>query len=269
MKQYEEYQSIEVTREGDVLVLTLDRPENLNTMNAAMHTELSSIFYDIAQDDDTQAVVLTGRGRAFSAGGDLDWIAGLSPSEFDHCIAEGRRIVQGMLSLPQPIISAINGHSMGLATTIAILCDISYAANDAMLGDPHVMVGLVPGDGALIAWPWHVGMAKAKYHLMSGAPIRAQDAADMGLITGAVPPDEVLPVAMALAAKLAGLPSVGVRGVKTVLNTLLGQAANVTLDLGLALEKQSSADHEHKETLARFRAEIRSSKKADKAEAVR
>jgi enoyl-CoA hydratase len=268
MNRYEMYESMEFSREGRVLVVTLNRPDNLNSINGLMHTELSRVFYDIAQDDDADAIVLTGKGRAFSSGGDLDWIGGLSDSEFDHCIAEGRRVVQGLLSVPQPIVSAINGHSMGLATTIAILCDISFAADDALLGDPHVMVGLVPGDGAMIAWPSLVGMAKAKYHLMSGAPIKAKDAADAGLITGAVARDEVLNVAMETATKLASLPTLGVRGVKTVLNAVLGQTANLTLDLALSLEKLSTMSPAHKSTLAEFRAGIRRSN-AKKMEAAR
>ncbi|MCU1368504.1 MAG: enoyl-CoA hydratase [Ilumatobacteraceae bacterium] len=269
MNVYEGYETLEFVREGGVLTIALNRPGNLNMINGPMHTELSRVFFEVAMDRDVNAVVLTGRGRAFSAGGDLDWISGLSPAEFEQCFAEGKRIVQGLLNLPQPIVVAINGHSMGLATTIALLCDVAYAATGSLLGDPHVLVGMVPGDGATLVWPALVGMGRAKYHLMSGAPMASERAAEIGLVVGCLDPAEVLTAATALATKFAQLPPQGIRGTKKVLNSMLSHASSTTIDLALTLEQRSTEAQEHKDAIAAFRAGLRGSRAPETADAHR
>jgi enoyl-CoA hydratase len=146
-----------VERKDKVLVVSLNRPDALNAINAGLHTEISQIFSDIAHDQETETVVLTGKGRAFCAGGDIKWFQEMTPSQLDALFTEARKIIIDMLEVEQPIIAAVNGPATGLGATLALFSDVIYAADNAKIGDPHVRVGVVAGDGGAVIWPWLVG----------------------------------------------------------------------------------------------------------------
>ncbi len=140
---YSRYQCFEMTREGAVLVVSFNRPEALNAVNAELHTEMSQLFADIARDEQANAVVLSGKGRAFSAGGDIKWFQQMTSEQLDGLFVEARKIIIDLLEVEQPIIAAINGPATGLGATVALFCDIIIAADNARIGDPHVQVGVV------------------------------------------------------------------------------------------------------------------------------
>lgn len=249
---YSQFSEIQVSRSGAVLQLTFNRPEALNAVNMAMHGELSEIFRLIAKDRDTRAVLLTGSGRAFCAGGDLKDFTDMTGTRLDDLFVEARRIVVDILEMPQPLVVAINGPAYGLGATIALLGDVVYASQTARIADTHVVAGVVAGDGGAIIWPWLIGAARAKEFLMTGDPVSAEDAERMGLISHVMAADELLPEALAMAQRLAAGPRLAIEGTKLSVNQLLRDAANQVLDVSLATEKACFTSEDHREALAAF-----------------
>jgi enoyl-CoA hydratase len=149
------YEAIDLTLEGSILTASFNRPEQMNAINSAVHRELETLFVDADADDEVELVVLTGRGRAFSAGGDLDWLLELNadPAASARAIAGDRRIQNALLNMETPIIAKVNGPAVGLGCSIALFCDVVIAVPDAVFSDPHVSVGLVAGDGGALLWP--------------------------------------------------------------------------------------------------------------------
>nr|VFK23036.1 MAG: enoyl-CoA hydratase [Candidatus Kentron sp. MB]VFK26627.1 MAG: enoyl-CoA hydratase [Candidatus Kentron sp. MB]VFK74519.1 MAG: enoyl-CoA hydratase [Candidatus Kentron sp. MB] len=249
---YSHYQYLEITREGSVLVVSFNRPDALNAMNAELHTEVSRLFADIAEDRQTNAVVLTGKGKAFCAGGDLKWFQDMTPTQLDTLFIEARKIIIDLLEVPQPIISAVNGFATGLGATIALFADIIIASEKARIGDPHVQVGVVAGDGGAIIWPWLVGAARAKEFLMTGDLVDAREAERIGLINRVVTHEELMPVAMELATRLANGPTQAIRGTKASVNKILRDTVNLVLDTSLALEKPCFLSQDHHDAINAF-----------------
>src|SRR5262245_16604111 len=144
-----------VESDGAVRRVVLRRPESLNAMNAELHWAMANVWRQIAADREARVVVLTGEGRAFSAGGDLDWISSFVEDRVagDESIRQGAQILEEMIRFPLPVISAVNGLAIGLGATIAVMCDIVLMGESASLADPHVSVGLVAGDGGAQFWP--------------------------------------------------------------------------------------------------------------------
>ncbi len=249
---YSHYQCFEMTREGSVLVVSFNRPESLNAVNAELHTELSQLFADIARDSRANAVVLTGKGRAFSAGGDIKWFQQMTSEQLDDLFVEARKIIIDLLEVEQPIIAAINGPATGLGATIALFSDIILASEKARIGDPHVQVGVVAGDGGAIIWPWLIGAARAKEFLMTGDIVDAHEAERIGLVNRVVAPDDLMSTAMQLATRLANGPTHAIRGTKASVNKILRDTANLVLDTSLALEKQCFHTQDHREAINAF-----------------
>ena len=137
MQGYESYKTITAERRGRILTLTLNRPDQLNAVNAELHTELSRVFVDARHDDEADIVVLTGAGRAFCAGGDIDWMQSSidRPQGFEETAREAKEIVFGQLDLDKPVICRLNGHATGLGASLALLCDIIIASDRAKIGD--------------------------------------------------------------------------------------------------------------------------------------
>lgn len=246
------YQAIDMHLDDGILTMRLNRPAALNAIDAQLHKELSAVFSEIARDDSCDAVVLTGAGRAFCAGGDIKWFEHITAAEVDEMFTGARRIILDLLELPMPIIAAVNGPAMGLGATMALTCDIVLAAESATFADPHVSIGLVAGDGGAVVWPWLIGPAKAKEALLTGRTFGAAEAENLGLINRVVPPADLLPAARRLAGELAGQPRQAVRGTKASINKLLRESANLILDTSLALEKACFSDPEHRRRVTEF-----------------
>ena len=253
--EYEGYEAILIERRGRVLRLTMNRPEALNAFDAQLHEEMSRIFRDAADDDRADAIVLTGAGRAFSAGGDMAWLQRMidEPRTWTRTSIEGKRIVLSILEARQPVIARIHGHAVGLGATVALACDVTIAAEGARIGDPHVSVGLVAGDGGSALWPALVGYARARELLYTGELIEAARAAEIGLITRAVPASELDSAVDALAERLASGATAAIQGTKTAINQPLRDLAAGNLDLSLALEGLSNLSADHREGVAAFR----------------
>jgi len=249
---YSGYHYLSAERKDRVLTVSFNRPESLNAISAELHTELSRIFADIARDQDTEVVLLTGKGRAFCAGGDIKWFQSMSPQQLDALFIEARKIIIDLLEVEQPIIAAVNGPATGLGATLALFSDVIIAAENAKIGDPHVRVGVVAGDGGAVIWPWLVGAARAKEFLMTGDLLTAQEAERIGLINRVVPQDKLMSTAMELATRLANGPTKAIRWTKVSVNKILRDTANLVLDTSLALEKHCFYTEDHKEAVRAF-----------------
>lgn len=235
---YHDYQHILFEkREPHILWVTLNRPERLNAANARLHTELVALWQTVDQDPDVHIVVITGAGRAFSAGGDLQLVenAYRNYEEIIRILDEARDLVYNMLHCRKPIISAINGAAVGAGLVVALLADISIAAEGARLADGHVRMGVAAGDHALIIWPLLCGMAKAKYYLMSSEFVSGREAERIGLVSLCVPDEQLLDKAMEVATQLATGPRHAIQFSKRALNQWLLQASPI-FDHSLALE---------------------------------
>ncbi len=224
-------------REHGILLITLNRPEKLNATDAATHNSLSRVWHDIHEDPDTRVVIVTGAGDAFSAGGDLGWIETMV-NDYDGmrvAFKEAGELVYRMIHCEKPIISAINGMAVGAGLAVALMADISIMAEDARFTDGHIRLGVAAGDHASIIWPLLCGMAKAKYYLMTSDFIDGATADAIGLVSKAVPGDQLMDEAMRVATKLATGPQDAIRFTKRALNLWLLQAAPA-FDAGLGFE---------------------------------
>ena len=234
---YSRYRYIKVERVDRILRLTLNRPERLNAVIPAMHTELADIFADIRKDEETDVVTLTGAGRGFCAGADLKEPVEEGPV-WDRVFAEARQILVNILEVEQPIITGVNGPATGLGVTLALFADIVIASDQARLGDTHVSVGLAAGDGGAVIWPLLVGVNKAKELLMTGEVIDAQEALRIGLVNHVVPHDTLDQAVMDMARRLAGGHTLAVRSTKKAVNVYLRWMLNQVFDYSCAMEYQ-------------------------------
>jgi enoyl-CoA hydratase/carnithine racemase len=232
---------IRVTADGPVRIVTFTRPEQLNAVNDDLHRALATVFSQLSADADARVAVLTGEGRAFSAGGDFDLLDRMSKDRKlrRDTLAEGREIVLSMLRCRLPVIAAVNGPAVGLGCSLLALSDVVYMAESAYLSDPHVAVGLVAADGGPVTWPLHTSLLLAKEYAFTGERISAARAAEIGLANHVCPDDDVLPTALAAAHKIAALPQQAVEATKRVLNLHLEQAVLATIDFALAAESES------------------------------
>ncbi len=249
------FESIALTRDGRLLALTLNRPDALNAFDQQMHDELPEALDFARQDPDSDVIVLTGAGRAFSAGGDFDHIArnAAEPERFDHELEMARRIVVTLLETEKPLICRMNGHAVGLGATIALLCDVIYASDRARIGDPHVAIGLAAGDGGALVWPSRIGLTRAKEFLLTGELLRAGEAADIGLINKALPTEELDAAVAGLAERLLAMPQLALRKTKALTNIELRRQVDTVLQQGLEWEKETVRSAEHRAAIEALR----------------
>lgn len=251
--KFENYRRHRFAYEGRVLTVTIEG-NAVNAVDEAMHEEFARVFVDAQRDPDSDIVILTGAGRAFCAGGDFDWFKEQidDPRRFRDIGHEAKRIVFSLLDLEKPIICRLNGAAAGLGATIALLCDIIVADETAKIGDPHVKVGLVAGDGGAVIWPQLIGFARAKEFLMTGDLMTGQRAAEIGLVNYAVPAAELDAKVAELVEKIAANPRWAVRWTKTVANIALKDIANKLMDASIAYEMASNSMADRREAVAAF-----------------
>ena len=191
---YSKYQCLKVEMQDGITTVTMNRPDQLNMFDMTMHKEVEDLFVDLAEDDAINVVVLTGAGRAFSAGGDIKKSLALYGTDegwkyITKLHHRAKRLVESILNCHKPTIAAINGDAIGVGATIALCCDMQVIADTARIGDTHVRVGITAGDGGPVIWPSLIGMNKAKEYLMSGTLIKGVDAEKMSLVNYSVPAD--------------------------------------------------------------------------------
>lgn len=252
MAKYADLQYIHLSVSDGVALATLNRPDNRNAFIHAMHVEFEDLMYMLSEDADVRVVVITGAGKYFSAGGDLGAMKNPATRRPARVMGSSRRLPHAMLAVKQPIICAINGHAVGIGATIALFCDIVMMSESAKIGDPHVKVGLVAGDGGAVVWPLLIGLNRAKEFLLTGDLVTAPDAYRMGLVNRMLPDGQVLDAAMELALKLSRGPALAIQWTKLAINRLLRQATEQVLDTSLALEGITIASSDHKEGVAAF-----------------
>ena len=230
---------IDVQADGPLRIITLNRPGALNAVNDPLHTGLARLWPRLSEDHDARAAVLTGSGRAFSAGGDFSYLEELSRDAALRAktIAHGRDLVLGMVRGRVPVVAAVNGPAVGLGCSLVALSDVVYMAETAYLADPHVQIGLVAADGGPLTWPLHTSLLLAKEYALTGARISAPRAAEMGLANHVVA--DPLSEALACAKRIAGLPRQAVESTKRILNLQLERAVLATLDFAMTAEEQS------------------------------
>ncbi|HEV3451776.1 MAG TPA: enoyl-CoA hydratase-related protein [Acidimicrobiia bacterium] len=245
---------IQVKADGPVRIVTISRPKQLNAVNEQLHNALANLFPQLSADREARVAVITGEGRAFSAGGDFGLLDRMAKDRGVRrdILAEGREIVLNMVRCRVPVIAAVNGPAVGLGCSLLALADVVYIAESAYLSDPHVPVGLVAADGGPVTWPLHTSLLLAKEYAFTGERITAARAAEIGLANRVLPDDEVLPAALATAHKIAALPQQAVEATKRVLNLHLEQAVLTTIDFALAAENESFDTPELRSNVERF-----------------
>jgi len=225
------------SKPNGVLLVTINRPEVLNAANARLHWEFTQIWPVVDADPKTRVVVVTGAGKAFSAGGDLSLVEDMAgnPDALTRTMREASDLVYNMINLDKPVVSAINGVAVGAGLVVALLADVSIISETARFTDGHTRLGVAAGDHAAIIWPLLCGMAKAKYYLLTADFIDGHEAERIGLVTMCVPPDQVVPKALDVADRLARGSQISIQWTKRALNNWLRQAGPI-FDQSLALE---------------------------------
>jgi enoyl-CoA hydratase/carnithine racemase len=247
--------AVTIEADGHVRIVTLNRPDSLNAFDDDLHRGLPDALREVERDRDARAIVLTGAGRAFSAGGNIDDFETLSDDLWLRrtSLRTGRQLFEDIINVHLPIVAAVNGPAVGLGCTIATACDFVLVSDQAFLADPHVQVALVAGDGGAVTWPLSVGLLRAKRYLLTGDRISPEVAVELGLATEVVPADSLMEEALKLANKVAALPPQAVQDTKSVLNQQLRMAAVTSLHYGLAAESQSHDTSEYRAVPETFR----------------
>lgn len=240
--------------EDGLLRLTFNKPERLNAVDAEAHKQLTDIWRDIDADPDVRAVIVTGQGKAFSAGGDFDLIEKMLDDQQVRLQTwkEARDLVYNIINCNKVIVSAINGPAVGAGLVVGLLADISIAAKSARIVDGHTRLGVAAGDAACIIWPLLCGMAKAKYYLLTCKPMTGEDAERIGLVSMCVEDAKLQETAHGTARELADGAQSAIRWTKYSLNNWLRQAGPI-FDTSTALEILGFAGEEVREGLAAHR----------------
>lgn len=252
--KYELPASIRVESDGPLRIVSLARPEHLNALNEELHYGLTQVFPMLSADPDARAAVITGEGRAFSAGGDMDLLDRMAKDRTLRAavIAEGKELVLNMIRCRIPVVAAVNGPAVGLGCSVIALSDVVYMAESAYLADPHVAVGLVAADGGPLTWPLHTSLLLAKEYAFTGDRISAARAAAIGLANHVCKDGEVLPAAIAAAKKIAALPPQAVQATKRALNLHVERSVLATIDFAMAAETASFDTPELRANVDRF-----------------
>jgi len=246
--------TIRLERDGDVLVATIDHPDSaVNAVDGRLHHDLGELFRTLKTEGTARAVVLTGSGKAFSAGGDMGWFPSLRTIDRAHALRrEGKQMIWDLLDVEVPIVCGLNGPAAGLGASVALLCDLIVMADTAVVVDPHVRVGLVAGDGGAAIWPLLLGPLAAKRHLMLGDPLTASDALRLGVAAEVCAAGDVAERTMAWARRLAAGAPLAVQGTKQGVNAQIKQALLTSFDVSTALEVPCILSSDHAEAVDAF-----------------
>ena len=247
----ETYETLRFEREGDVAVLTLNRPKAIHALTLDMCAAMTEALLAWRDDPEVKAVIVDhSEGRGFCSGGDqktLDKTPIPSPTR------AGRHLIRNMLELESPLIAAVNGVAVGLGATLALYCDVVFADPSARFADTHVTAGVVAGDGGAVIWPMLLGPVRAKHYLMTGEFISAEDAAAAGMINKVIPDGKVLDHAIQYAEMLASGPRDAIIWTKYAVNKLIKEQVHLNLDTAAAHEMLTFVSPERKEAVAAFR----------------
>lgn len=250
---YKGYTALQVEPRGSTLWLTIDNPP-VNAATPQLREDFDRIFREAGGDPRVRCVVLTGAGTTFSAGGDIRRMQRMLTDQADWLLTmrEARTLVLDMLEFDKPLIGRINGDALGLGATLALCCDVTIMRDDARIGDTHVRMGLVAGDGGALLWPALVGLTQARRYLLSGDLITGREAQAAGLVTFAVPAEELDALVGKWVDKLANGATHAIVGTKRALNMAVRQQAAAYMDAHLGLETMSHLRDDHREAVTAF-----------------
>ncbi len=245
---------LSLSLDGAVCTVTLNRPDKLNAVDERLHSALVSVWAVLAADPRVAAAVLTGSGRAFTAGGDMAKMDRMNdPLNRARAVDEAQHLVRNMLSYPAPIVTAINGPAVGLGCSLALCSDVVLIEESAFLSDPHVVVGLVAGDGGAALMPLLGPVLRVKELLFTGQRISAEEAVQIGLATRVVPDGTSLERARELAARFATMPQQALRDTKRAVNMHLERGIAGVLEFAATAERESLHSADHLSMIQRFR----------------
>ena len=248
-ERYSKYKALDIDSPAPrVLRITFNKPDTLNSLDEQGHRELTYIWRDIDEDPDVSVAILTGKGRAFSAGGDFGMIEKMidDPKVRARIWKEARDLVYNVINCSKPIVSAINGAAVGAGLVAGLLADISVAGKSARIVDGHTRLGVAAGDSAVINWPLLCGMAKAKYHLLLCEPMNGEEAERLGMVSLCVADEELQDRALAIAEKLRDSAPMATRWTKYALNNWY-RMAGPAFDASTALEMLGFTTEEARE----------------------
>ena len=246
LDRYRKYHALKIDSPGDrILRITFDKPETMNSLDADGHRELTYIWRDIDEDENVSSVILTGKGKAFSAGGDFGMIEDMIEDHKARARSwkEARDLVYNIINCSKPIVSAINGAAVGAGLVAGLLADISIAGKSAKIVDGHTRLGVAAGDSAVINWPLLCGMAKAKYHLLLCEPMDGEEAERLGMVSLCVEDNELQEKAIHIAERLRDSAPAATRWTKYALNNWY-RMAGPSFDASTALEMLGFASPE-------------------------
>jgi enoyl-CoA hydratase/carnithine racemase len=230
-----DYETILLEKREGIAYLTLNRPERANTISRQLSADVLGALDEVAADTETRVVIVTGAGRHFCGGADLrDMGRSVTGGGNPTVAAGGRDMMSRFEEIPQPVIAAINGAAMGGGCEIALACDIRIMSTSAQIGVPEIRFGALPAGGGTARLPRVVGMGKAKELIYSGLPITAEEAERIGLVNKAVPPEELMPAAEAMARVFSERAAYALAAAKFLLN----KGRDVDTTTALALERR-------------------------------
>jgi 2-(1,2-epoxy-1,2-dihydrophenyl)acetyl-CoA isomerase len=252
------YETIQLDVEDSVARITLDRPERLNAWNEQLGNELREAILSDAADDSVRAVLITGAGRGFSSGADLKDILerGASgervPAVGDLLRERYHPIIKGIRELPKPVVAAVNGPAVGIGCSLALACDLVWAAQSAVFGLAFVNIGLVPDGGSTFLVPAAVGKARALEMALLGEPLPASTAFQWGLINRVVADEELMPQASELVSRLASGPTRSYANSKRALNNSVLKIMDEQLDLEADIQTEMAGTSDFLEGVQAF-----------------
>jgi enoyl-CoA hydratase len=255
--EYSKYKDVLFEKKDGIGIVTMNLPDKYNAFSDDLHSSMEHIWLDIAEDPEVNVVILTGAGKHFSAGGDIKGMVARFRTDTGwkrqtRMPDKAKRILASMLEVTQPIIAAVNGDAMGLGASIALISDISVMNESARIGDTHVRVGLVAGDGGTVIWPMLVGANRAKEYLMRAKVFKGTEAYQAGIVNHAVPADQVMPMAMEIANELNELPPLAVRWTKLAVNKQIKMQLELVQDASIAFEALTIHSEDHIEAATAF-----------------
>jgi len=244
-----------IEHDGPVAIITLNQPEQRNAFSDSMHDGMQEIWTHLAKDRSVKAIVLTGAGKAFSAGGNIPGFIRSyeDPIHRAESMRGAQRLLDAMLECPIPMVSAVNGPAVGLGCSVATSCDVVLIAESTFMADTHVPIGLVAGDGGAVQWPVLMGMLQAKYYLLTGDRIPAAKCVELGLATFAVPDDQLMTEALRIANRLAAQPMQAIQETKRALNLHIQQAVRLVSPFANAAEEASFSTDDIRKTIEGFK----------------
>jgi len=229
------YNTIQIQKENGVATVTLNRPDMLNAIDPELISEMTSVMGELTKDEEVRAVILTGAGRAFCAGGDVQKLLADAegPIDLSKRAQNGAAMVSAMRNLPKPLIAAVNGPAVGGGCILALACDIIIAAEEAKFGSAFVLLGLHPDSGGIYLMTRTIGAARTCELVFTGKIIDAQEAERIGLINQVVPMDQLMGTVNKLASRLAQGPTKAIALAKATIYQQL------TMDMASALELEA------------------------------